>query len=143
VKTINLVIWSFIQCILTFLLFTIYVANSHYSGGEIGMTPLAVALVSLIQLTIIIPCSYFFRYYFAGNRLIFLFIINIVVYQLAFIGVSRGIPIMGIFESGLRGFLNIGYTLSSLISGIGIIIIFWLIRQYRSKKIENKLNSYF
>jgi hypothetical protein len=107
------------------------------------MPPLAVAFASLIQLTIIIPCSYLFRNHFAGNRLFFLFIINIVVYHLAFTVFSGEMPMTRIFESGLVGFLNIGYSLSSLISAIVIILVCWLIRQYSGKKIGNKLNSIF
>lgn len=131
--TLKMIMWSFIQCILTFVLFSIYVASSNYSGGEVGMTPLSVTLASLIQLAIIICFSYFVRNYFAGNRLIFLFIINMIVYQLAFMFFSGDPPITGIFERGLIGFLNIGYSLSSLISGLIIIVSYWFISKARIK----------
>ncbi len=46
-----MVIWFLLQSLLTFISFIILIAFSDYSGGDVGMTPLAVLLAVSIQFT--------------------------------------------------------------------------------------------
>jgi hypothetical protein len=140
-KALNIVIWSFIQCILTFVLFCVYVSNSSYSGGEVGMTPLSVALASIIQLVISVCCAYLVSKYFTNNSPYLLFLSNMIIYQFAFTIFSMKIPLFGIFEGGVLGFLNKGYTFSSMVSCLIIVLSYWLISGRRTKSTSTKLDS--
>jgi hypothetical protein len=105
------------------------------------MTPLSVALASIIQLVISVCCAYLVSKYFTNNSPYLLFLSNMIIYQFAFTIFSMKIPLFGIFEGGVLGFLNKGYTFSSMVSCLIIVLSYWLISGRRTKSTSTKLDS--
>jgi len=97
------------------------------------MTPMAVLLALLIQCVPSLLSFYFLKKHLAENRYYLFFVFNMILYELAFFTFSGSIPITGLSHGGLKGFLNIGYTLSSILSGLIITGLFIISRSWRSK----------
>jgi hypothetical protein len=117
----------FFKSVLTFIMFMIIILSSDYSGGEIGMTPLAVLIAIGIQLSISSVLFLLFNKFIKNvNNSIFL-IFHILVYEFAFLFFTNNIPLMNISETGFTGYINRCYSLSSICSGIIIIISIYLV----------------
>src|SRR5690606_12906551 len=128
---LHMVIWFLLQSFLTFISFIILIASSGYSGGDVGMTPLAVLLAVSIQFISSIALYFATKNLVkAGQNYIF-FIIGMILYELSFAIFSQGIPILNIFTFGFEGFIDRCYTFSSIISGVCITVVFLLLRLKR------------
>lgn len=121
-----MIIWFVLQGVLTISIFMVYIANSGYGGGEVGMAPLAVMLAVIIQFVLSIVLFYVFRKYLTNRKCTFFFLFGMFLYELAYVFFAGGMPIFGIFEKGLIGDLNRGYSLSSIISGMIIMTAFYI-----------------
>ncbi|NQX40642.1 hypothetical protein SAMN05421820_10446 [Pedobacter steynii] len=128
-----MVIWFILQGILTISLFMTYIANSGYSGGEVGMAPSAVILAVFIQFLPSVIVFYILKRYLTGQRRVLFLIINMFLYELAYLFFTDRIPILHFSEKGLLGFLNRGYSLSSILSGIIIMVAFLIVSLRKSK----------
>lgn len=128
-----MIIWFLLQSFLTFISFIILIAFSGYSGGDVGMTPLAVLLAVSIQfISSNVLCFATKNLVKTGQNYIF-FIIGMILYELSFAIFSQGIPLLNIFTFGFEGFIDRCYTFSSIISGVCITIVFLLLRLKKSK----------
>ena len=110
----------------------VFIINSNYSGGYIGMTPLTVLLALGLQFLISTILYFSIRKYVSKNMNYLFFIFNVIIYELSYLPFARTIPITKFFEKEFTGFIFRSYSLSSFFSTIIIIIIFQLI--YFSKK---------
>lgn len=125
--------WFILQSILTIGIFIVYVSNSGRSGGEIGMTPLAVMLAVFIQFLFSTALFFLLRKYVRESKRIAFFILNMLLYELAYLFFSDNLPVFKISQGGLIGFLNKGYSLSSVLSGVFTIIAFYVFNSIRRK----------
>ncbi|WP_316793737.1 hypothetical protein [Pedobacter frigoris] len=132
-----MIIWFLLQSILTIGIFISYVTMSDYSGGEVGMTPLTVMLASLIQFLFSIVFFHFLKKYLRDNRRIIFFIFSMLLYELSFLFFSPNFPLMNMSEAGLIGFLNKGYSMSSILSGLLIMVAFYSFQVLKSKSIAD------
>lgn len=121
-----MVIWFIFQSTLTIIIFLIYIINSSYSGGEIGMTPLAVILALFIQFLLSLVFLLVLKKHLTGRTRSLFFLINAVLYQLSYLFFSDNLPILGLSEIGLLGFLNKGYSLCSIFSTVFVCVMFFL-----------------
>lgn len=119
-----MIIWFILQGILTVFIFMIYVSKGSYGGGEIGMAPTAVMLAVFIQFFFSVACCFVLKSYLIGKKRVFFFILNMLIYEIVYLFFSNDVPILNMSKSGLMGFLNTGYSLSSALSGVIIIIAF-------------------
>lgn len=133
-----MIIWFLLQCIATIFISIVYIAHGNYADGEKAMAPLAVMLAVFIQFLISIVIFYLLKKNFRGNKRIAFFIFNMVIYELSFLFFSNSIPILDIFKSGLVGFLNRGYSLSSVFSGIFIMTAFYIFNLLHPKEIKGQ-----
>lgn len=129
--------WFILQGILTIGIFIVYISNSGRSGGEVGMTPLAVLLAVFIQILFSIALFFLLKKHVGNKRIVF-FILNMLLYELAYLFFSDSVPVLKIAESGLTGFLNKGYSLSSVLSGVLTIIVFYVFNSIERKTLQNR-----
>lgn len=127
-----MIIWFLLQSLLTFISFIVLVRFGNYSGGAVGMTPLAVLLALSIQFISSIILYFALRKRVKTHQNYFFFIANMILYELSFVAFSQGMPVMNIFKSGFEGFIDRCYTFSSIISGICMIIAFLLLKLKRT-----------
>ena len=130
-----MIIWFILQCTVTILISIAYVANGNYLDGEKAMAPMTVMIAVLIQFIISLVIFYVFKKNFKGNNRIVFFMFNMVLYELAFLFFSNSLPIFDIFKSGFIGFLNRVYSFSSLLSGVFMIIAFYVFNLIERKNI--------
>lgn len=128
-----MIIWFLLQSLLTFISFIILIASNDYSGGDVGMTPLAVLLAASIQFISLIAIYFATRNLVKSSQNYIFFIIGMILYELSFAIFSQGIPLLNIFKFGFEGFIDRCYTFSSIISGVCITIVFLLLRLKKSK----------
>lgn len=121
-----MIIWFIFQSILTVIFFMIFIINSGYSGGYIGMTPLTMLFALSLQFVISTVLYFSIKKYIGKNMNYLFFIFNIMIYQLSYLLFSRTIPITKFFEEEFTGFIFRSYSLSSFFSTIVIIFIFYL-----------------
>ncbi|MCT1531520.1 hypothetical protein M3B46_10980 [Sphingobacterium daejeonense] len=126
-----MVIWILLQSFLTFLSFIILIASSDYPGGAVGMTPLAVLLAVSIQFIGSIALYFATKNLVKAEQNYVFFIIGMILYELSFAIFSDSIPIMDIFTFGFEGFISRCYSFSSIISGLCITIVFFLLKLKR------------
>jgi len=135
IKFFTMIIWFLLQSVLTVGVFITYVTMSDYSGGEVGMTPLTVMLASLIQFLFSLVFLHFLKKYLRGNNRIAFFVFNMLLYELSFLFFLPSIPLINMSEEGFIGFLNKGYSLSSIFSGTLMIAAFYIFQISKSKNI--------
>lgn len=131
-----MIIWFILQGIVTIIISIIYIANGNYTDGEKAMAPMTVMIAIAIQFLISIGFFYLLKKRLIGKKRLFFFMFNMAIYELSFLFFSNSIPILDIFRSGLIGFLNRGYSLSSLISGVIIMFAFHIINLLYHKEIK-------
>lgn len=127
-----MIIWFFLQSLLTFISFILLIVFGNYSDGAVGMTPLALLLALAIQLISSFILYFGTRKFVNADRNYIFFIANMILYELSFIVFSEAAPVMDIFKSGFEGFMSRCYTFSSVISGACIIVVFLLSRLKRT-----------
>lgn len=121
-----MIIWFILQCIITILISIIYVTKGNYGDGEKAMAPMTVMIAVFIQFLISVVVVYLLRKRIKGNNRIIFFAFNMVLYELSFLFFSNSLPIFDVFKSGFIGFINRAYSLSSIISGVLIMIAFYI-----------------
>lgn len=128
-----MIIWFVFQSILTVIFFMIFIINSDYSGGYIGMTPLTVFLALVLQFLIATILYFSSRKHINKNMNYLFFIFNMIIYQLSYLPFVRTIPITKFFEGEFTGFIFRSYSLSSFFSTIVIIFIFQITNYFKNK----------
>lgn len=110
--------------------------SGDYSGGQIGITPLAVMLAVSIQFVFSVALLYLLKRYVTGYKRIFFFIVNIILYELCFLFFADSPPILKISEPGFIGFLNKGYFLSSAVSCGFIMIAYYIFELIKRRNVQ-------
>ncbi len=136
----KMIAWFILQGVFTISIFTLYVANSGYSGGEVGMAPTAVIFAVFIQLLFSVAFFLLLKKFLTGSKRMVFFIFNMLFYELAYLFFSNNMPILKISETGLIGFFNKGYSLSSVLSGLFIMIVFFVVNLWRDRHNANKIS---
>lgn len=116
----------FVQSLLTFLIFMIWILTGNFSGGEIGMTPLTVIITVTIQFVLAVVVLLSFKTLTRKVSPFILLISYLFIYEVCFFIFTGNLAIANIFNKGFSGAIYRGYSFSSLISGVitFIIIIF-------------------
>jgi hypothetical protein len=100
----------------------IFILNGGYSGGNVGMTPLTVLLVTSLQFFISCTLYLAVKKYFHWNGSWLFILVGVVLYELLFLLITNMLPILNLFEKDFTGFIYRSYSFSSLISAIIVLI---------------------
>lgn len=111
-----------IHCIITLILNAIWIYSSSYPGGDVGMIPFQTAIIVFVLLIISSALVFLNNKFFQYDFIVILFV-HLVIFELIFLYFEGKIPILNIFKDGLDGFIAKGYSFSSIIAGI--IVIIW------------------
>lgn len=129
-----MIVVFFVQAILIFLIHFIMIINSSYSGGEIGMVSLTLFIALPIQ--VIVSAIIYFIFKRKVFDLIYFFI-SWLVLELTITAINQSIPLITMFEPGLKGFVSRSFEIPSIIATSISIAIFLLYRIMSNKKLKN------
>lgn len=121
-----------LQVILNLTAFVIWVSQTDFSGGEVGMTPYLVLTVGLIQLGLGSALYILTNLKTKVNPLI-AFLLLLLLYELIFYLFTGNFSLKNAFDQGTEGLIYKGYSFCSLITGFPIFT-FILICTIRNRK---------
>lgn len=111
----------FVESILTFIIFYLWVFNSEYSGGNIGMAPFLMFITLIIQIIISVIIYFTMSNIIKGSHIFF--IINIIIYAIVLYFFDTN-GFQHIFKNDLSGFLTRSSLLSHTFVSIIMMILF-------------------
>ncbi len=129
-----MVLWFLLQSILTITVFMIFILNGGYSGGNVGMTPLTVLLVTSLQFFISCALYLSVKKYFRWNANWVFILLGVVFYELLFLLISNTVPILNLFEKDFTGFIYRAYSFSSMMSAIMVLIGYGSVSFIKARK---------
>lgn len=125
-----MIIFFVIQAVLTFLIHFIMIVNAPYGDGEIGMISLALILTVPVQLLI---SSVLYLIFKNKIKYFIYLLLSWLILELAIILLTHNIPLLTMFEPGLRGYVSSTYEIPSLIATGLSIFSYWLYKWLRKR----------
>lgn len=128
-----MILYFFIQSLLTILVFMAWIMLGNFSGGEVGMTPLTVLITISIQFVLGSLIYLLIKKRLTLNPLLML-IFYIVLYEIIFYFFTGDSALRNINNEGFSGAIYRGYSFSSLIAGIITLTLLYFIKVRKKHK---------
>ncbi len=122
-----------VHAFLTIVVFFIYISKSNFSGGEIGMTPIAVIITILIQFTIGVVFNFIVNKIIPWLNNYIRIIIYVLLFEVCFFAFTGELSLYHSIKYGFER-IYLGYTVSPLIAGFFVIVIMMLVNYLGLKK---------
>lgn len=127
-----------IQAVLTLLIHFIMLINAPYGDGEIGMISLSLIITLPIQL--IVSCLLYLIFRNSVKYFIYL-LASWLLLEIALTILVHSIPLLGMFEPGLRGYVSSTFAIPSLIATCITIFSCWLYNRLSKQTGKNDILS--
>jgi len=124
---INMILYFFIQSLLTILVFMAWIMLGEFSGGEVGMTPLTVLITISIQFVLASITYLAIKKISKLNPLIIL-IFYMMLYEIIFYIFTGNFALANIFNEAFSGAIYRGYSFSSIITGFITLILLYFFK---------------
>lgn len=118
-----MILYFFIQSLLTILVFMAWIMLGKFSGGEVGMTPLTVLITISIQFVLASTIKKIRKL----NPLIVL-VFYTILYEIIFYIFTGNFALGNIFNEAFSGTIYRGYSFSSIIAGFTTLILLYLFK---------------
>jgi hypothetical protein len=104
-----------------------WIMLGNFSGGEVGMTPLTVFITISIQFALGSVIYLLTRRKIRINSLLLLLIYTL-LYEIVFFFFTGNFALANISNEGFSGAIYRGYSISSLLSGLITMLLYYLIK---------------
>lgn len=129
-----MILWLLLQSVITIIVFMIFILSGGYSGGNVGMTPLTVLLVSSLQFLVSSALYLTVSKNFRWNIDWAFILLGVVFYELLFLLITDTAPILDLFEKNSTGFIYRAYSFSSMISAIVVLTAYWSVSWIKGRR---------
>ena len=127
-----MIIYFLFQSVISIIIFMIFLLMGNYGDGYIGMAPLSMLFAVCIQFVVSTILYYIIRNFIKSQAYYLFIIIHMVIFELSFLVFTYSSPIANIFEEDFRGFVSRCEFFSSLMSGL-IVLMFFYLRKIHKK----------